>query len=181
MSDGLKYILASLALLGLLGAALWLGMVPSQAPQSMPVIPRIDVAAVSTITIEATGMRVHLRKAEDQWLVDGSRADNELVERLLADLSGMQPVRLLTRNPQRYGELGLAEDSVHLTLQDSAEKIVAELYVGKQGTDILSTYIRFSDMDAAIAVDRTLVWQVRRSQQGWYAPEIPESDSDIAS
>jgi hypothetical protein len=45
-----------------------------------------------------------------------------------------------------------------------------ELFIGKQGSDLISTYLRFADRPEVLAVDRTLLWQVRRPYEEWKAP-----------
>lgn len=158
----------------LMAVAIWYGMRPAAELQNLPELPAVHAERAVGLQITATGSRVVLRRDKGEWFVDGEakvQANGEAVEKLLADLSAMRPVRLLTRNSERYAGLGLGEDAVHLTLTDGSQVVLADIFIGKQGTDLLSTYIRFADMDAVLAVDRTLVWQVRRSREGWLAPE----------
>lgn len=174
----MKYAMIGLALVALLGLSLWFSMGPTAGSQQLPDMPTLAAGKVADIRISSTSGNVHLQKRDETWLVVGAgAADSDAVRQLLQDLSRMQPIRLLTRNSARYAELGLGAEAVHLVLKDGAGDPLLDLFIGKQGTDILSTYIRHAQMDAVLAVDRTLVWQVRRSQQGWLAPE-PEAPSD---
>lgn len=160
----------------LMAGAIWYGMRPSAESQNLPQFPAVHAERAAGLTITANGSRIELHRDNGEWFVAGEariRANGEAVEKLLSDLATMRPLRLLTRNSERYAALGLGEGAVHLTLTDASQAVLADLLVGKQGTDILSTYIRFTDMDAVLAVDRTLVWQVRRAREGWLAP-VPE-------
>jgi hypothetical protein len=51
-----------------------------------------------------------------------------------------------------------------------------DLFIGKQGSDLISTYLRLADRPEVLAVDRTLLWQVRRPYQDWKAPVSPDAD-----
>lgn len=180
----MKYLAMAAGLAALMAAAIWHGMQPAAESQNLPDLPAVHAEQAALLQITAPGSRVRLHREKGEWFVDGEarvRANGEAVEKLLADLSAMRPVRLLTRNSERYAELGLGEDAVRLTLTDDSQAVLADIFIGKQGTDILSTYIRFADMDAVLAVDRTLVWQVRRSQEGWFAPEpVPEEEKELS-
>lgn len=171
----MRYALAALGLVALLAGAIWYGMRPSTATQQLPATPVIKAADVAVVQISMSGNTLRLHRENGTWLAgDGERANGAAVEGLLADFATMRPLRLLTRNSERYSELGLGEEAVRVTLTGSSGNVVADLYVGKQGADILSTYIRYAGMDAVLAVDRTLVWQVRRTREDWLAPDKPE-------
>lgn len=120
---------------------------------------------------------VELVKQGDQWQVQpgdavAKPARPDLVERLLLDLSTMQVMRIVARGSKHDAELGLdSSGRVALTLMDQSGSDLLSLVIGKQGSDLLSTYVRYQGQQQVVAVDKSLIWQVRRTADGWKQPE----------
>jgi len=112
------------------------------------------------------GWRVVAGQGKD---ADGHPADAAAVGQLLDDLTGMRPVRVVSRSRAHDAELGLAPSSrVHVRLL-GPEGVLRELWVGSQAADLISTHGRVGADGPVVAVDRTLRWQVMRSARGWRA------------
>jgi len=178
-----KGIIATVGLL-LVGWVLWQLMRPTALPQTMPEMTRFSPDQVASVMLkrgaEATLL---LSLHDDVWMVANgqtdlvwNRADESSVFRLLDDLAGMNSLRVVTRNPERYEQLRVGDASIEVMLKDSSDKTLLHVRVGKQGSDLISTYVRFENGVEVVAVDRALVWQVNRSYRGWEASE-PKTDS----
>jgi len=161
------------ALLLLAGVALWLASRPESAPQQMPEMVRFDVDAVASIALVAgEGEKVMLSRSDGRWLLaEGEPADEDAVSHLLNDLATMRVVRVVTRSFEHHERLQMdVRQASRVTLSDAGGKPLLELFIGKQGTDLISTYLRLADAPEVLAVDKALLWQVKRSYQGWQAP-----------
>jgi len=164
-----------LPLVLLAGWAVWQAAQPSRAPQAMPAWPRFEAGSVHDLRIlRGKTERVHLQKQADGWVIAGDEnpaADKQAVERLLDDLAKMRPVRIVTRNRAHYERLQTGDDAVRVELRDGSGNTVFSAWIGKQGSDLISTYVRLEKMPEVFAVDRSLAWQVKRSVAGWKAPQ----------
>ncbi len=133
--------------------------------------------------------RVLLRRGQGKdagWQVrvgDGWKpARRDLVERFVGDLTGMRISRVVAHGSAHDADLGLA-DGADVTLRDASGKTLLAVTVGRQGEDLLSTYLRVHGRPEVVAVDRALVWQVRRPLSGWVAetPKPPKPKPRPAS
>ncbi|MDQ6955812.1 MAG: DUF4340 domain-containing protein [Mariprofundaceae bacterium] len=104
----------------------------------------------------------------------GDLAVQNAALRLLDDLAGMQVIRVVTRKHDYDADLGLLNRGVRVQCLDAQDVVLLDIRVGKQGSDLLSTYVRRAGNDAIVAVNRALVWQVRRSKKAWKAVEKVE-------
>jgi len=126
---------------------------------------------------------VVLVRHDDAWkLADDTPANAELVQRLLSDLAAMQVSRIVARSNSHDLELGMAkEDAVHLTLNDTQGQPLLTLDVGRQGGDLLSTFVRYVGDQKVLAVDKSLVWQVRRNLDGWRDVPLSTAPADAVT
>ena len=172
----------SLALiLSLAGVVLWLALRPDSAPQRMPEIARFASQAVDAIEIRDDS-QIKLRRAESGWqlMIDSSvwsTADDEAVTHLLDDLAAMQPIRVVTRNADQYEKLNVGSAATKVLLKDRQGRELFQVMIGKQGSDLLSTYIRLAGKPEVLAVDRSLLWQVKRPLEGWQAREAVQIEA----
>jgi len=153
---------------------LWLFARPDSASWNQPELVRFDPASVDSIRLSGEGVKeLLLHREEMQWLMqEGQRADRDAVDHLLNDLASMEVVRVVTRNSEHYPELGIGEDAVRVVLSGAGSDLLT-VEIGKQGGDLLSTYLRMAGKNEVVAVNKTLVWQVRRAKEGWKAVETP--------
>lgn len=168
----------SLALiLSLVGMVLWLASRPDSAPQRMPEIAGFSTDAVQRFEINhADTPPVSLQRMESGWQVQAVSgewrgASGEAVSHLLDDLALMKPIRVVTRNPVQYEKLKVGPEATKVTLKNQQGAVLFAVLIGKQGSDLLSTYLRIPDKPEVLAVDRSLVWQVSRPLAGWKANE----------
>lgn len=154
----------------LLWAILWLWQQP--AAQSQRVDGWSDMIAVEDIvkmTIQKqAGKKITLTLQQGKWrLSNGDLAVQDAALRLLDDLTGMQVIRLVTRKHDYDADLGLLHRGVEVRCLNAQGVVLLDVMVGKQGSDLLSTYVRRVGDDAIVAVDKALVWQVRRGRKAW--------------
>ena len=181
----LKKAAITVSLLFLAGVLVWLASRPDSAPHSMPEMVRFSPDEVYTLDLKSGGeVAVSLLRSDGGWKLTGEGlegetqdADADAVQQLLDDLASMKIVRVVTRNPGHYEKLRVTTGSVRVLLKREGGDTLLDLFIGKQGSDLISTYLRLADRPEVLAVDRTLLWQVRRPYQDWKASVSPDVDA----
>lgn len=174
-------------LLVLLAAwAIWRLGQPSGALQAMPPLPAWEREEVYAIELMPHGREaMQLVQRQGTWFIrEGESevaADAAAVAKLLDDLEGMRPVRLVTRKAQHYRDLGVGEGSARVILKRQDGAILLDMRIGKPASDLVSTYIRLADAAAVLAVNRSLSWQVHRNRKDWQAVEGGAKQRDAAA
>ena len=176
----MKKISLTVAILLLAGVVVWLLSRPESAPQEMPEMIRFDKHSVDLISLAGGEVEeIQLHRSENIWLMKGGeRADIDAVEHLLGDLAGMEIVRVVTRNPDHYKRLGIGDGSVRVTLSVSGIELL-HVEIGRQGKDLLSTYLRIGDSPEILAVNKSLLWQVRRARDSWQTVEPQSAKKEL--
>jgi len=165
-----KIVWVALLLAGF-GIVVWMVQKPMGHMQSMPAWSKIGMENIVKIGIQKTGNEpISMYLKQGKWHVsNGDLAVQDAVLRLLHDATAMQPIRVVTRNHDHDAGLGFLGRAIRLQCWDGQGAMVVDIRVGKQGSDLISTYIRRAGDAAVIAVDKALVWQLSRSQQAWHA------------
>ncbi len=167
----MKKVAWAVSILVLLWAVLWLWQQPTSQSQRMDVWSPIAVKEVVNITIQKQSYNdIILSLKDGKWrLGHGDLAVQDAVLRLLDDLADMQVIRVVTRKHDYDADLGLLHRGVRVQCMDAQGVVLLDMTVGKQGSDLLSTYVRRAGGDAVVAVNKALVWQVKRSEKAWKA------------
>ena len=176
-SRQLKKVIIITSLLFLAGVLIWMASRPDSAPQTMPEMIRFNPDEVHTLALTNAGaVPVLLLRSDNGWKLEGDGsegeqvADADAVQHLLDDLASMKIVRVVTRNPGHYEKLRVTTGSIQVLLKRAGGETLLDLFIGKQGSDLISTYLRIGGRPEVLAVDKTLLWQVRRPYQEWKAP-----------
>ncbi len=177
-----RFLIPATVLL-LVGIVLWLATRPEAAFQQMPEMP--EFASDRAQSIEIAGgevSSVRFRRSDAGWKLltesgEEHHANKDAVLHLLNDLAAMQPIRVVTNNPEQHQKLMVGPKAIRVTVKDQHEVVLLEVMVGKQGSDLLSTYIRVTGQQAVLAVDRSLAWQVNRSLDGWQQHDLAPAES----
>jgi hypothetical protein len=142
---------------------------PVYQPQDLPDWATIDASMIDRIIIQNSGMDgLVLSQKQGQWYVQGSAlANQQAVTHLRDDLAEMRPTRILTYGHKHDAELGFAPVSTHVQCLDKQGNLLLDIEVGKQGSNLLSTYVRRVGSDTIVAVDKILLWQLKRTKGGW--------------
>ncbi|HKJ83268.1 MAG TPA: hypothetical protein VJ961_04520 [Mariprofundaceae bacterium] len=171
----LRIVAIILLLVAVAGWAVWRGVQPSGAPQaSLPEWPAIH-SAVDRVEIRPpSGATVRLEKKDGKWMLMRDKpvaANDKFVEHLIDDLVNAHVIRVVSRNRDHDEALQVGQQGVSVRLFGQDGKPLLDLVVGKQGNDLLSTYVRRVGKPETVAVDKALVWQVRRGISSWKAPK----------
>jgi len=181
--ERMKSLLKILPILALIAAlaiwVLWQQSQPDSASQTLPSWSSFDKASAGDLVIQGgNGAAIHLQRQGDTWmLLSASDTDEapvaaniEAVAHLLNDLANMQIGRVVSHQPAYFGRLGVdAESAAHVIVKDAQGLMLLDIFVGKPGSDLISTYVRRQGEDTAVTVNRSLTWQIKRVRRGWQA------------
>ncbi|MDQ6962359.1 MAG: DUF4340 domain-containing protein [Mariprofundaceae bacterium] len=173
----MKKISVVLFILILGGMYFWQKERPLHVVQSMEHWPVFDQKKVSDVrVINQDGEVITLHKA-DVWMLGDQQADEKAVLQIIHDLHVMKPIRVVSRNIKQYARLEVTDKATRVVLSAHGVTLL-DLYVGKQGSDLISTYVRLQQSQEVVAVNKALVWQVNRQQSAWQKTEIAAVLSD---
>lgn len=170
-------------ILSLVALVLWLASRPDAASQQMPEMAGFASDRAQSIEIaREESSTIRLKRSDAGWQLQADvgewrAANSDAVSHLLNDLAAMKPIRVVTRNPAQHQKLKVGPKAVRVTLKDQHEVLLLEVLIGKQGSDLLSTYVRMAGQHEVLAVDRSLVWQVSRPLDGWQGSEPLQTES----
>jgi hypothetical protein len=156
--------------------AVWASMQPANAPQGgVPkLLPPAPAQVHAIIISQGKDSQVRIERHDGEWFVAGdnlSPANTEYVSRLLSDITAMRVVRVVTRKRDHDVSLGFGDHVSGVELLDASGNVLFDVHVGKQGSDVMSTYIRIQGQDPVLAVDKSLIWQLKRDASAWKAPK----------
>lgn len=174
----MKKLLLVIVILLLAGWAVWQSGRSDEGLQSMPGWTPPSLSKATDIAIEGSGIAVHLHRdgasAGKGWMVDvagqPAAANADAVNQLIGDLQSMRPVRVVAHSAAHDADLHLdAGHAIDLRVKDASSTMLLDLRVGGQGTDLVSTYVRRAGHPEVLAVNRALLWQLKRAPSGWKA------------
>ncbi|HTR77959.1 MAG TPA: DUF4340 domain-containing protein, partial [Gemmatimonadaceae bacterium] len=117
-------------------------------------LPRVDTAAIDTITLQKPGDSVTLaRAARGRWTVNAHPADSARVSdllRVLADTSSWG--ELAAESRQSYAGLGVGSDSGQRVRVMSHGKVLLDITTGKRTSDAKGIYLRRGTDSAVYAL-----------------------------
>lgn len=104
-------------------------------------------------------------------------ADGDKVQEVIDTLVELEKGPPVTDNPEKQGLLELTEASLHVTAFDAEGKDLAKLYVGKQGPDIFSTFVRDGGDNTIHLVDKHLPGIFNRPIEEWVEKEEDKKET----
>ncbi len=114
---------------------------------SIPVVKTIKSSTISHITITSGKQSIRLNKGKYRWRIapDNYRVDKTLMDSLLANLTSIDLVDMVSRSGS-YEPYGLAKDKgIHVVAEDSNGKILRDIVIGSQTTGGNFTYIKLDN------------------------------------
>ena len=164
MRRPLLYLLAVIVI-GI--AILWLerpGTFPSDDSQVVRFFPDLDPTAVQALTISRLMTGVTLQKGAEGWTATTSTtplaekaeaagqqvtdpmvtvpADPQKIEKALTTLKTIESRSLISRDAQANPRFEVNDIGTHVQAYDAAGQILADIYLGKAGPDLLTTTAR---------------------------------------
>lgn len=143
-----------------IGAAIWWlerpGAGPTDDRTQIVFFPELDPLQVKKLQITHLMDGVTLQKEGDVWMATPSStklsqqvdaqnkvaADPWKVGRALIALKELEGQSLISRDAQNAPQLQVNEIGTHVQAYDAAGQILADIYIGKAGPDLISTAVR---------------------------------------
>jgi len=172
-----KWIVGGIVILLLLGVAMQ--QQPSNTSQALPTLPSFALQDVVSLRIvQQDKLTVDTKREGNAWVTvqDGESQSGTVkaavVEQLLFDLQMMQPKRVASSKPEHQSRFSVTEAAgSRVVLKGSQGDVLLDVIIGKPATDLVSTYIRISDSNTVMTVNKTLTWQVKRTADSWLAKD----------
>lgn len=199
-----SYIILIVAVI--IAAAVWLIERPDRSPvvnfEPFILYPNIDGSTISVIEIEHLINGSRLKKSGDEWKVspvitdmakqimekeggDGValetefKADSKKVFDIIEKLKNLQAKSLASMNPEKQSIYQVGGLAKHIKLFDANGGKIADLYIGKEGSDMFTTYVRRDGEDEVYLVGEHIGATVPSDVMGWRDREIWNIDPDF--
>ncbi|MBN2372641.1 DUF4340 domain-containing protein [bacterium] len=138
----------------LIGLAYMMNKSSQKANQEALLFPGFDAEKARFISIKGPTNRSTLIKDADIWKVeeeDELQADTEQVKQAIQTISEIETENIISRNPSKQQIFHVDPNSaLEVEIKGDGEKTLAHLYIGKNGPDFMSTYIRKPDSKEVI-------------------------------
>lgn len=106
-------------------------------------------------------------------------ADMAVITNLLDTVAKLKEDTVASRNPQNFDGFEVTEaKAIEVRIDDGAQKALAHFYVGKNGPDIFSTYIRKKDSNTVLLVNTLLKNVFDRELKDWRDKTILKLNKD---
>ncbi len=197
----LKLLLIAIVLVAV-AFALQHGSKPGVAPDPFigkSLVEAADIDGMSGMVFKTDQGQIELKKVNGVWrlpALHNMRVDANRLEEFFQRVNAAKVVESVSGNPQRHADLGVASlaadapvvgnDSALITLKDSADATIRELYLGKgrqaksvdgsQGFGNDGQYFRFGGSDYVYLLS-SFIW-LDKDQKNWLSKELVKISAD---
>jgi len=139
-----------------------------------------------TITRPSKGQVVLTKTAENAWTVSAQdktfAADTTAVGNVLDTVAKLRADTVASRNQQNFEGFEVTEGKgSEVKIEDAENRTLAHFYVGKNGPDIFSTYLRLKDSPTVVLTNTLVKTVFERELKDWRDKAIVKlSKDDIA-
>ena len=119
-----------------------------QEHYQLPVLPKIDTAAVTRIDIQGEGKKISLEKKGDTWVIQpgGFPADGARVKGMLFTFEDLTFTALVSES-KSYGRYDLSADKRITVSARAGEKELRAFDIGKEAPTFQHTFVKLPDDD----------------------------------
>lgn len=114
-----------------------------------------------------TKLQEEIEKQKKPSLTEVFPADPQKVAQILEIFTGLKKRAPVSTNPEKQGLLHLTNVSLNVTLLNQDGNKLARLFLGKQGPDIFSTFIRDENSSEVYLVNKHLQGIFDRTLEEW--------------
>lgn len=142
--------------------------------------PEFKKGEITKIEVLLQGKTTLLDKKDNTWwLVTGEKqylAEQKLVVDLLARMEQLPPGDIISQNPEKQRIFWVDQSGAEAKLSNSQGKFLVHIFVGKNGPDFMSTYLRLDNSNKVYQVSDNLRSIFYRSE--WRSRRIFENAKD---
>ncbi|MDO8520022.1 MAG: DUF4340 domain-containing protein [Deltaproteobacteria bacterium] len=153
--------------------------------------PDLKKEEIAAIEIEHFIQGVRFEKKEKaEWLVKefetplakqvGSKpeanqapADPQKIDQIITVLTELKKETPISANPEKQGLLQISKAGLNVTFLDGKGKKIARLFIGKQGPDLFSSFVRDEKSDDVYLVEGNLQGLLNRRFEDWQRTDQP--------
>lgn len=191
----LLYLLAVI----IVGSGVWALERPGEGPkddvQAIVFFPKFDPLQVKKLQISHLMDGVTLQKEGDVWMATPSAtklsqqvdvqnkvaADPWKVGRALIALKELTGQSLISRDAQNAPQLQANDIGTHVEAYDAAGQVLADIYIGKAGPDLISTAVRREGEQTVYLAKGYLASQFPAVLEPWKQNEKVDHPNDRSS
>lgn len=157
---------------------------PSDRPDRLT-LPKIDTAAVDTVSLARSHDTTLLVRANGSWRVNGYLAASDAIAELLRGLADTSAwSELVAESKTSYDRLGVGADSAQHVLVKARGHSVLDLTSGKRTPDDRGVYVRQTNAGPVYALHGGIASSLTRPADDWRDKRIvaiaPESVATVA-
>ena len=149
-----KTIILVIILCVLLGIAYVVNRPPKKATEERLLFPEFDSEKVTTIRLYGQEHQLTLNKMDDQWIAleeDELPADKDQIAQALQTVAELNRDDIISKNPSKQDIFQVdPNNGYEVMIQGEEDETLAHFYIGKNGPDFMSTYVRKADSDEVI-------------------------------
>ncbi|MCX8043585.1 MAG: DUF4340 domain-containing protein [Desulfobacterota bacterium] len=154
-----------------------------ETPAFVPDFEKAKADAVRiTITSPTKGKVTLTKKDQNTWTVSAQDkifdADGSAVQNVLDTVAKLTAHTVASRNPQNFDSFEVSEaKGIEVKIEDGS-RVLAHFYVGKNGPDIFSTYLRQKDANTVVLTNTLVKTVFERELKDWRDKTIVRVDKD---
>lgn len=181
-----KNLFALLALLGLLGAAIFIMRSPEKGDrigERPRPLPEIKASALTTLELtQPGGERVTLVKKGEKWQVTSpydKPADQAAAKAAAEALEKVKWGDVTTQQKERFADLEVSDDkAVHVVGKDGSGAVLCDLYLGKSVNS--STMVRIAGKDEVWQASDLFTSTFKKDNKSWREHAVFDLKADDA-
>ncbi|MBU1628338.1 DUF4340 domain-containing protein, partial [bacterium] len=147
--------------------------------------PSFKIEEAAKIEIKQLGSEFVLEQKGGKWVVSSDKdfpADQESVEKLLESVRDFKVQDVVSKNKEKQNLFQVNDMmGIGAKISNSKGNVIAHIYVGKNGPNFLSTYIRKEGSDEVILSGGYLKSIFDRSRTGWKDMNIFKFDTKLCN
>jgi len=129
-----------------------------QRKANVPILSGIEKDKVWKIKIKSKDGEIEIAKNSNSWSLSIDNkpfpADKDKIERFIDAVRKVKKSKIITKNPDNWKKFDVTKDSAkHFILYDKNNKIISNLYIGKEGLGGKGYYVRSSKSNEVIQTD----------------------------
>jgi len=148
-----------------------------------PLFPGFDSSAVAVVEVMTPGDTTRMHKVGEIWRVETAAdypADAVAVTEMLSRVRAFDRTEVASRNPEKRSIYQVDGSMVETRLVDADENVLAHVFIGKNGPDFSSAYVRAEGSDEVILARGYLRSVFDKGTRGWRDRTIFDFDAGQA-
>jgi hypothetical protein len=122
---------------------------PKKTEKESALFPEYTIEKAAAIRVNGPANKFTLNKEGDQWTVVEEAnlpADPELIKQALQTVTEIKKEGIVSQNPSKQEIFQVdPNNSLEVEIKGTGNKALAHFYIGKNGPDYMSTYVRKAD------------------------------------